>query len=208
MTGGFEVCNDDGTMRHQFGGKSPDIDAMVRGMAAVMGSCGAPAPRAGTDLRFVRSCALGAALALTMLGCADPTAPYGPADSVGNVHVAFGSEPGDWAADPLQIDSARVEESMLNVYVSHGGGCGVHEYAAIAWNGWLESYPVQVGTLIAHRANGDQCRALLYRRLRFDLTPLRQAYVGGNHPASATIIIRLHTNSRDPGDSILVTYSF
>jgi hypothetical protein len=54
----------------------------------------------------------------------------------------------------------------------------------------MESYPVQTGVRLAHAADGDTCKALLSRALRFDLSPLKSAYA--NSYQTATGIIRLH----------------
>jgi hypothetical protein len=148
------------------------------------------------------------AAAVGAANCTDPAGPYVAADSVGRVRVALGSSPTQWRTDAMQIDSARAEADTLVVHVTHGGGCAAHEYAAIAWNGWLESHPVQVGTLIAHDGHDDPCDALISARLRFDLTPLKQAYWASYGTGSAVLILRLATSGSTGNDSVLVPYPF
>ena len=150
------------------------------------------------------------AVALAVLtGCdEDVVSPYVPADMVGQVRVALGSGPSHWRTDVMSIESAYVEGDLLHVEVTHGGGCAPHEYAAVAWNGWLESHPVQVGTLIAHYGHGDRCRALLSAHLRFDLTPLKEAYRTSYGTAPAVLILNLHTTAPNGSGALAIEYSF
>ncbi|MGH7469241.1 MAG: hypothetical protein ACRENP_14895 [Longimicrobiales bacterium] len=121
----------------------------------------------------------------------DPTGPYVGADTAGSIRVDFTTQPGRWHADQLVIDSASIASDVLHVHVHHGGGCARHAYAAVAYNGWLESNPVQVGAFLAHNANRDPCDALLNAHLRFDLVPLRDAYRKSYGPAAAELVIQL-----------------
>jgi len=125
------------------------------------------------------------------LACQDPAGPWTPADDLGRVQMAFQSDLGRWRADPLVIDSASIRSDVLHVYVTHGGGCARHEYAAVAWNGWLESHPVQVGVVLAHDSKGDACDAIVRAALRFDLAPLRQAYARDYGMGAAEVVLRL-----------------
>jgi hypothetical protein len=151
---------------------------------------------------------------LGLAACEDSTSPvrYNGPETTGRIQVALQTEPGRWHADQLVIDSARIVADTLIVHATHGGGCARHGYAAVAWNGWLESFPVQVGVVLAHDANNDPCDALLQPTLRFDLTPLREAYDvayrrgAGSGPAE--LIIRLseaHAWNRAP---VLISYHF
>lgn len=96
-----------------------------------------------------------------------------------------------FGADALQLHDARVDGGMLEVDVSWGGGCRVHDVDAVAWTGWMESHPVQVGVALAHDAHGDACKALVRRVLRFDLEPLRRAYVEAYGSGPATLMLRV-----------------
>jgi hypothetical protein len=149
---------------------------------------------------------------LLVAACEDPASPstYVVADALGEVHVAFFSEPEEWSGDPLQIDSARVAGDVLHVFATHGGGCEDHAYAAVAWNGWLESNPVQVGVLIAHDDHDDPCDALLFPELRFDLGPLKRAYEEsyGGWGSSSVLILRLTDVGGVGGEPTLVEYAF
>jgi hypothetical protein len=130
-----------------------------------------------------------------VLGCTnggeEPVGLLSGANDPGRIRVELTGTPGRWPADMLTIDSAVVKSDTLYAHVSHGGGCREHEYAAVAWNGWLESHPVQVGVFVAHDADGDLCRAFLRRVLRFDLLPLREAYARSYGAGPAEVVLRL-----------------
>jgi hypothetical protein len=132
-----------------------------------------------------------ALLAACRDGGDEPAGLLSNADDSGRIRVELTGTPGRWPADILTIDSASVKSDTLYAYVSHGGGCREHEYAAVAWNGWLESHPVQVGVFVAHEADGDPCDALLRPVLRFDLTPLREAYARAYGAGPAEVVLRL-----------------
>lgn len=151
---------------------------------------------------------------ITVIGaftaCEDPVSTrYITADTPGRIEMAFGARPSRWATDLMTIERARIEGDTLYLRVNHGGGCARHEYALVAWNGWMESNPVQLGAFLAHNQNADPCRALITADLRFDLTPARDAFRQAYGTGTATFILRLTdpqpTTSRPP---FLLTYSF
>ena len=95
-----------------------------------------------------------------------------------------------------------VEDDTLHVTVQYGGGCARHEFRLFASHVFMESHPVQSPIAIRHNANGDKCRALLTRELRFDLTALRDAWRRSYQQRHGTIILRLR------GYSEGITYDF
>jgi hypothetical protein len=114
-----------------------------------------------------------------------------------------------FSLDPVDILAARVSAGVLEVDVTYGGGCAAHDLDAVAWTGWMESNPVQVGLAVTHDARGDPCDALVRRTLRFDLEPLRDAYVAAYGAGNATLILRVEAGSGAPGGTpTTVTYSF
>ncbi|MEX1259160.1 MAG: hypothetical protein WEG36_16310 [Gemmatimonadota bacterium] len=150
-----------------------------------------------------------AATLAVLTGCdEDVVGPYVAADTVGEVRVALGSDPSRWRADAMSVTSAHIEGDLLHVDVTHGGGCAPHGYAAVAWNGWLESHPVQVGTLLAHNGHDDPCDALISAHLRFDLTPLKEAYRRSYGTASAVLILNLDTTAPNGSELRAVEYAF
>jgi hypothetical protein len=109
----------------------------------------------------------------------------------------------DASGDAYSISGRpAVERNFLHVTVQYGGGCARHEFALRASHVFLESNPVQSPITIRHKANGDPCRALLTRDLRFDLTALRDAWRRSYQRQSGTIILRLR--GYDEG----ITYTF
>lgn len=84
-----------------------------------------------------------------------------------------------------------VEGNVLRVTVQYGGGCARHEFRVVASHVFMESQPVQSPIVIRHNANGDMCRALLVRELRFDLSALRDAWRRSYLREHGTIILRL-----------------
>ena len=95
------------------------------------------------------------------------------------------------APDPYTIEQASVKHDSLHLTVRYGGGCRTHEFRLLLFKAFRESYPVQSDGLLAHEANGDSCRALLERELRFDLTPLRDHYRRSYQTQSGVIRLRL-----------------
>jgi hypothetical protein len=110
--------------------------------------------------------------------------------------VAFSTSQAGWPADPVTLDEVRIDGPILSLVASYGGGCAQHSIDIVAWNGWLESFPVQVGAVAAHDGHDDSCDALVRSPRQFDLTPLRQAYEASYGQGAATIVINLTDNNR------------
>ncbi|MFX1536891.1 MAG: hypothetical protein ACFFDI_21955 [Promethearchaeota archaeon] len=97
--------------------------------------------------------------------------------------------------DPLSINSIELNNDILKVKVSFGGGCKEHNFALIASRGFMESDPVQVNVLLSHNANNDVCEALITQDLAFDLSPLKEAWQQVYQQTSGTITIHLEGSS-------------
>jgi hypothetical protein len=108
----------------------------------------------------------------------------------GQVIIAENTDAPHWPSDPVTIKEATVRADSLELVVNYGGGCRAHSFLLLSDAAWMESFPVQVGVRLAHDAEGDSCRALLSRILRFDLSPLRAAY--NSSYQTTTGIIRLN----------------
>lgn len=128
------------------------------------------------------------------------------------VIVAFHTRPADWPRDPLDLVDVALEADLLVLQTRYGGGCTLHALDLVAWGGWLESFPVQVNVLLTHDAKGDRCKALVSRTLRFDLTPLAQAYRAAYCPGGAertTLVLRLAGPwGQDPSAERRIEYTF
>jgi hypothetical protein len=133
---------------------------------------------------------------LTALLAACSTSPAsvdGPAMTTadGQPNVILTDDLDRWPADDYTFQAMRLSGDTLDVDVSFGGGCRAHEFALSVHRVFMESHPVQVRARLAHDANGDPCRALLHRTLRFDLAPLRTAYQRAYGAGPATIVIHV-----------------
>jgi hypothetical protein len=108
--------------------------------------------------------------------------------------------------DALQLHDVRVDGGVLEVDAGWSGGCAVHDVDAVAWTGWMESHPVQVGVALAHDAHGDACKALVRHTLRFDLEPLRRAYAQAYGSGPATLVLRVGAATGGEGFSVPFTF--
>ena len=133
-------------------------------------------------MRLIRTCI--ATLALAALACNDTTTEpgipngYWSLSSIweGQVVITENADGQQWPSDPVTIKSATVKGDTLELWANYGGGCRAQSFLLLSDAAWMESYPVQVGVRLARDAQGDNCRALLSRMLRFDLSPLKVAY--------------------------------
>jgi hypothetical protein len=96
-----------------------------------------------------------------------------------------------WRQDAYEFSEMQLNGDRLSVTVRHGGGCRNHEFALLVNPAFLESYPVQMGGVLAHDAKGDPCRALLQKTLEFDLTPVKEAYQRAYQTRTGTINLRV-----------------
>jgi hypothetical protein len=147
------------------------------------------------------------ALAAGTACSSDPVA-YVPADEIGTVGVVPSADLSHYARDLLTVDSARVADDRLHVFVTYGGGCADHQFAAVAHTGWMESEPVQLGLFIAHDAHGDRCRALLHSELTFDLEPVRRAYEAAYRTSTGRVILRISPGHEPTSVATTARYEF
>lgn len=108
---------------------------------------------------------------------------------------------GDWPSGTYNVEKAELEGDVLHLRVSYSG-CRESEFALVAWNYFMESYPVQAYALLAHE-QGD-CEAFFRNDLDFDLTPLKRAYKN-SYGRPGTILLSI----RDRGETFAtVRYEF
>jgi hypothetical protein len=74
---------------------------------------------------------------------------------------------------PISIDAVRRRGTVLEVDVSHAGGCGRHEYS-LHWTGEIrETFPSRATVFLLHLdPDNDPCEAMLHRTLRFDVSSI------------------------------------
>ena len=117
--------------------------------------------------------------------------------------VFVGDAGNRFGTDEYALNSATITDDTLNISVSYGGGCEAHQLTFVVSDTFLESFPVQLHTSLAHNANGDGCEAWLTDNYRFDLTPIKKMYQKAYRQEAGTIILRL----KDAPDGELV-YEF
>lgn len=108
--------------------------------------------------------------------------------------VNFQTDPSFWPNDGFRIENVAVVGDNLQIALSYGGGCKTHDVKAVAWGGWMESFPVQVRLFISHEDYDDPCDAWITKEFSFDLVPLKSAYqesYGVGQPGETTLKLLL-----------------
>lgn len=72
--------------------------------------------------------------------------------------------------DPISIDSLKLNDECLDVYVTYGGGCGEVKFNMYYTNMVQNSFPPQTALYLSFEDN-DPCRAIETRKLSFLLEP-------------------------------------
>lgn len=125
--------------------------------------------------------------------------------------VDFDTRPNRWPSDHMVLEEAAISGDYLEVRVSYGGGCRTHDIQAVAWGGWMESFPVQVKVFLSHDDRNDPCDAWITRDIRFDLVPLKRAYeesYGVSDPGTTTILIGIDSIPATSSKAWLLEYVF
>lgn len=122
--------------------------------------------------------------------------------------VDFSTTPNAWPLDALDMREPRIDGDLLRMVMEHGGGCETHAYGLVAWNGWLESNPVQVGATLVHEDFDDPCDALVTAERTFDLTPLKVAYQQVYGLGPDTLMIVLTEPDQEVGEAVQLRYGF
>jgi hypothetical protein len=155
--------------------------------------------------RRFRSALLCCAVIAVFVACDEPTEPGLPngfwsvGDTwAGQVIITPNTDASYWPSDPVTIQGFTMKGDSLELAVSFGGGCRDHAFLLLSDAAWMESYPVQVGVRLAHDAKGDNCKALISRVLRFDLTPLRAAYSAAYQTSSGIMRLNVRGTSGSP----------
>lgn len=101
--------------------------------------------------------------------------------------------PGQIHQDPYRLIEAHLRGDVLVMRVGFGG-CGPdHPFKLYISKAFMESNPVQTWAILSHDDLGEQCDAAFERVLRFDLRPLRRAYVAAyGQPGQVAINLRDH----------------
>ena len=146
-----------------------------------------------------------AALLVAAIACSDPTDPAAPNGHwsasntwAGQVVITPDADGPQWPSDQVTIQGFTIRGDSLELAVTFGGGCRDHAFVLLSDAAWMESYPVQVGVKLGHDANGDTCKALLSRVLRFDLSPLKSAYAASYQATSGMMKLNIRGTTASP----------
>ena len=82
------------------------------------------------------------------------------------------------------IDSVKVKDDILSVFVKYSGGCKPHNWDLISNGKYSKSLPPQIEVVLKHANNNDNCRRLSFRELKFNVAKLKD-------PGNKTIAIKL-----------------
>jgi hypothetical protein len=77
----------------------------------------------------------------------------------------------------VTILAVRLVENSMELDVEYSGGCETHSFRLLGSTMVLKSLPPQRGVMLFHENNGDNCRSIEQRTLKFDISAL--AYPGG-----------------------------
>lgn len=92
-------------------------------------------------------------------------------------------------ADPISIDSARVEADQLFFSLTLSGGCGFHLFPG-CFSEFQESAPVQVSVTLGHEGE-DSCDGLIDLEPSLDLSLLKRAYQDAYQTGTGVIILNI-----------------
>ncbi|MFQ5979952.1 MAG: hypothetical protein ACE5OZ_17615 [Candidatus Heimdallarchaeota archaeon] len=108
--------------------------------------------------------------------------------------------------DPYTINNAKIDNDIMYIEVSFGGGCKAHNFTLIVLSGFGESLPVAANALLSHDGNNDSCEAWLTKELRFDLSSLKEEYQNTYGQESGAIRILLNPEGDLPFLEILYEF--
>lgn len=88
------------------------------------------------------------------------------------------------------LDSLKINHDTLSAFVNYSGGCAEQQFDLLSNGLFAKSMPPQLTIGLLHDRKGDQCRALVMKELRFDITAFRR-------PGSTqgTVILKLADQS-------------
>lgn len=87
------------------------------------------------------------------------------------------------------IDSAKVKNDILSIFVNFSGGCKPHSFELFSNGAYGKSLPPQVFVCLKHIGNEDACRQLITQELKFNVSKLK-------YPGQNTVVIDLGNKHR------------
>lgn len=84
--------------------------------------------------------------------------------------------PDEIRQDPYRLAAVDLAGDIITLRVGFSGCTPGQDFPLFLSGGFMESNPVQARLVLGHDDHGELCDAAFERTLRFDLTPVREAY--------------------------------
>lgn len=85
----------------------------------------------------------------------------------------------------FEVESMEINGSILELSVTYSGGCEEHIFKLYSDQMYMKSYPPQLNLFLEHIDNNDRCRAMIIKKLAFDLS-------GIEYPGTNELVIHLN----------------
>jgi hypothetical protein len=79
------------------------------------------------------------------------------------------------STDNFTMLSKKVSGDTLWLEVQYGGGCEEHVFTVNTNMKWLKTSPPQLNLYVEHDSKNDMCRALVTKKIAFDLSSIKNA---------------------------------
>jgi len=121
--------------------------------------------------------------------------------------IATDTSPSELTLDPFDLAELEMQADTLSIRLFYSGGCNEHDFD-LYWSPptFMESEPVQVNLIIRHEDYDDACEAYLSRWLKFDLTPIRESYIGSYSPTGKVILNVYDYFEETPSEKLTILY--
>lgn len=83
-------------------------------------------------------------------------------------------------SDPISISNVQVNGNTLQLNVSYSGGCEEHQFDLYGNFAVMKSMPPKRAIKLVHNANGDNCRELIEKTLKFDISEFAITQTSGS----------------------------
>ncbi len=82
------------------------------------------------------------------------------------------------------IDSISIAGDILSVFINYTGGCKEHSFDLYSNKMYGKSLPPQLSLCLRHSDEGDACRELIMKELKFNVSNLK-------YPGKTTLILKI-----------------
>ena len=123
-----------------------------------------------------------------------------------NVKLIDNYNNSDIKKDLLNVNNVSLNNGRLNFDLSYTGGCKTHSINLYAFKGIQKSNPAQVTLMLSHDAEGDNCEAIVQKKLVFDLTALKE-YLKDHFNIQDKVILLLFDPQGRPLNNPVIEYN-